>query len=122
MTVFSNSPLSAVLTDSRGYVFDSTTPLPVNPAEAGAANLTTSQVALNSSTATQLLAANATRRAALVTNNDSAINIFVGKATVTTATGHKLAPGANVSIPYVGAIYAIAASATPTASASEVYD
>jgi len=119
---FKNNPVAAVLTDADGYLLSSSSPLPVNPAESGAANLATSQVILNSSTATQVLAARATRRAALVTNNDSAINVFVGLVGVTTATGHKLAPGATMSIPYVGAIYAISASATPTASASEVYD
>ena len=119
---FKNNPVAAVLTDIDGYVISSSSPIPVNPAESGAANLATSQVTLNSSTATLLLAARSTRRAALITNNDSSIVIFFGNAGVTASTGHKLAAGATASVPFVGALYAISASATPTASASEVYD
>lgn len=122
MSIFTKAPISAVLTDENGFKVSSSSPIPVNPAESGAANLATNQITVSSSVATLLLAANATRRAVLVTNNDSTINLFVGQAGVTTSTGHKLAPGATISIPYVGATYGIAASGSPTASASEVYD
>lgn len=119
---YTRAPISNVLTDKDGYTIDSTNPLAVNPAESGAANFVTSQVTVSSASATQLLAARSTRRAALVTNNDSSINIYVGTATVTATTGHLIGPGLSASIPYVGAIYAIAASGSPNASASEVYD
>lgn len=119
---FTRAPQSTVLTDANGYTLDTNNPLAVNPAESGAANLATGQVTVSSSTATQLLTVNATRRAALITNNDAAIAIYVGGASVSTTTGHKLAAGSSMSIPFIGAIYAIAASGSPTASASEVYD
>jgi len=122
MSIFTRSPNSSVLTDKDGYVVDTTNPLAVNPAESGAANLGTSQVTVSSSSATSLLAARATRRAALVTNNDSTISIYVGGASVATNTGHKLAAGNSITIPYVGAIYAIAASGSPVVSVSEVFD
>jgi hypothetical protein len=119
---FTRAPQSTVLTDKDGRVLDSTTPIPVDPAESGAVTFATSQVAVSSSSATQLLGANVTRRAALVTNNDASIVMYVGTAGVATNSGHKLAAGATISIPYTGAIYAIAASGTPAASASEVAD
>jgi hypothetical protein len=122
MSEFTKGPISAVLTDSRGYVLGTDTPIPVDPAESGAANYATSQVTVSSSSATQLLSVNATRRAALVTNQDASINIFVGASNVTTSTGHRVAPGLSLTLPVTGAIYAKAASGSPTASVTEVYD
>jgi hypothetical protein len=122
MSIFTKSPISAVLTDENGFKVDSTNPLPVNPAESGAANFAPTQVTVSSVSATQLVAVRSTRRGVLVTNNDAAIAIFVGGASVTTSTGHKLAAAASISIPTTAAVYAIAASGSPTASVSEVYD
>ena len=122
MSIFTRSPISAVLTDENGYKIDSANPLPVNPAESGAANFATSQVSLNSSTATQLCAVRSTRRGVLITNNDASIAIYIGGASVTTATGHYLKAGASISIPTTAAVYAIAASGSPVASVSEIYD
>lgn len=122
MPTYTRDPYSTVITDSRGYVVDSSNPLAVNPAESGATNFAPSQVTVSSSSATQLLAVNATRRGAVITNMDVSIHIFIGGASVTTSTGHDLGPALSISIPFTGAIYAIAASGSPSASASEVYD
>ena len=113
--------MSAVLTDSAGYVLGSSNPIPVDPSESGASFFDYQQVSVTNS-ATQLLSANTTRRAALVTNNDASTACFIGDASVTSSTGHKLAAGASLTIPFTGAIYAITASSTITVSASEVYD
>jgi hypothetical protein len=88
----------------------------------GAANWATTQVALNSSTATSIFASRSTRRCALVTNTDAAITIYVGGSGVTASTGQPIAPGLSLTIPTTAAIYAIAASGTPTAAGSEAYD
>lgn len=122
MGTFVSGPLAACLTDPTGHQISTASPLPVNPAESGAANYTTTQVALNASTATLLKALNSTRRAILVTNNDSSITVYVGVSTVTSSTGHKLAAGASITIPTTAAVYAISASGTPSVSITEVYD
>ena len=122
MSVYTRSPISAVLTDPIGNTVDSTNPLAVNPAESGAANFVPAQVAVSSSSATILAAVRPPRRGLLITNNDTAITIYLGGATVSTSNGHQLIAGASISIPTIVAVYAIAASGTPTASVSEVYD
>jgi hypothetical protein len=122
MTTFTRAPHSTVLTDERGYTLDSTTPIPVDPAESGAITFTPSQVTVSSSSATQLIGANAARRSVLITNNDASINIFIGGASVTVTTGHLLKAGLSMTLPYVGAVYAKAASGSPVASVSEVTD
>lgn len=96
--------------------------IPVSQELQGAANWATTQVALNSSTATQIFSARSTRRCSLVTNTDTAITIYVGGASVTSATGQPIAPGNSLSIPSTAAVYAIAATGTPTAAGSEAYD
>lgn len=88
----------------------------------GAADWDTTQVALNSSSATLVLAANSTRRSALVTNMSATINIYVGPSNVTTSNGQLIAPGNSLTIPATVAIYAISASSTPTVCATEVYN
>lgn len=122
MSVFVKAPISAVLTDKDGYVLSSTTPLPVSPAESGGSTFTPAQVTVSNSVATQLIAANAARRAVLITNNDASIKMYIGGATVTTTTGHLLDAGLSMTLPYVGAVYARAASGSPVASVSEVTD
>ncbi len=119
---FTRAPHSTVLTDANGYVLDSTNPIPVNPAESGAAHFGYNQVTVSSSVATQIVGTNSTRRAVVIVNNDSSIAIYVGDASVTTSTGLKLAPGAALSAPLIGAIYAKAASGSPVASYLEAYD
>lgn len=96
--------------------------IPVTTDHTGAPNLAHNQVALNSSTATSIVAANATRRSVVITNNDAAIVIYIGKSGVTSSTGHKLAAGQSFTMPFVGQIFGISASATPSVSYSEFYD
>lgn len=96
--------------------------IPVAQELQGAANFATGQAALNSSTATSLMSARPTRRCALVTNTSATVNIYVGGAAVATSTGQLIAPGNSLTIPFTGAIYAISASSTPTASYCEAYD
>lgn len=75
------------------------------------------QVALNSSTTTQILATLATPSGRNVCNLDTAINIFIGPIGVTSSTGIKLLPGACWDMAHTtAAIYGISASATPTAA------
>lgn len=80
-----------------------------------AGDLTTGQNAL-STTEEQVIPANTARRFAEVTNADAAINVYLGKDnTVTAANGHLLKPGASFGFEgYSGAVWAIAASGTPT--------
>lgn len=118
---FVKAPITSCLTDERGYKIDSTNPLPVNPAESGAANLGFNQVTVQN-TATQIVAANATRRAVVIVNTDASNAIYIGSASVTSSTGIKLAAGANISIPTVAAVYGITASSTAVAGELEVYD
>lgn len=121
MSFTGSSPLSAVLTDSRGYALSSSTPIPVNPAEAGAANFATLQRTLNV-TFTQFYSARATRRAILVTNTSASITAYLGDATVTALTGHALPPGCSVVLPITTALYGITAASTALITAIEVYD
>lgn len=118
--VFTRAPTSVVITDTDGRTLDSTTPLPVNPAESGTANFTTGQVAILV-TVVQIAAANATRRAILIKNADAANILYVGSASVTTATGHKIGAGEAAVLPIVGAIYGIG-SGNLTATFFECYD
>lgn len=89
-------------------------PVAVVSNAAAASTLTTGQNALSTSNEV-VLAANATRIFAEVKNADAAINVYLGKDnTVSAANGHLLKPGEAFSFEhYVGAIWAIAASATP---------
>lgn len=84
-------------------------------------NLTTTQNAL-STTAEVVLAENLGRAFAEVKNADAAINVYLGDDnTVTAANGHLLRPGEafNFDRTYQGAIWAIAASGTPTVTTIE---
>lgn len=118
---FTRGPISAVLTDKDGYTLDATNPLPVNPAESGAANFATAQTSV-ANTATQIVAVNTTRRAVVITNPSTTVTVFIGGAAVTTSTGQELLPGNSISIPTTLAVYGIVASSTQTVSSLEVYD
>ncbi|MGH9523157.1 MAG: hypothetical protein ACRD3E_11565 [Terriglobales bacterium] len=119
MSTFTRAPLAILLTDERGYPIET---LNVNPAEAGAEFLAPAQVAVSSTTQTQLVGVRATRRAVMVVNTDASSRVYVGSATVTTATGHPIAPGASLTLAFVGALYAIADSGAPFVAVSEIYD
>lgn len=115
-----------VVTGDAGYAVDERVPSTLTPAgrlrvEAavsaggGSSSLTTGQNAL--STAAELVvAANASRRFMELKNTDAAISIYFGADNgVTTATGHLLKAGESFGFEnYVGALWAIAASGTPT--------
>lgn len=90
------------------------------PSGGGSSTLTTTQNAL-STTAEVILAANASRIFAEVKNADGAINIYLGDDnTVTAANGHLLRPGEAFTLEgYAGAVWAIAASGTPTITTVE---
>lgn len=121
MAVYSTShPISAVLTDKDGYVIDSTTPIPVNPAESGAPNFATGQQAITASAA-QIVAARTTRRAVLITNTHATNNLFVGSAAVTTGTGQEIPPSQSLSFPTTAAVYGIG-SGNLTATFVEIWD
>lgn len=80
----------------------------------------TTQNALSAS-AELVLAANQSRSFAEVKNADAAINVYIGfDAAVTPSTGHLLKPGEAFSMEdYVGPVYAVAASGTPTVTTIE---
>ena len=82
--------------------------------------LTTTQNAL-STTAESVIASNSARLFAEVKNADDTINVYLGDdGTVTAANGHLLRPGEAFSFEnYTGAIFAIAASGTPTVTTIE---
>jgi hypothetical protein len=88
---------------------------------AGAPNFAVTQTAL-STTAGLVLAARATRRRATIRNLDAAINVYLGGAAVTSANGMLLKPGEAYIKRSTAAIYAVAASGTPSVAADEEYD
>lgn len=60
-------------------------------------------------------AANESRSRILVKNTDASIVVYVGEATgVTSSTGFPLAAGESVALYTTAAVYAIAASGTPS--------
>lgn len=78
-------------------------------------SIATGQAALSTSAA-QVLAANTARRSVVITNHDASISVYVGATGVTTSTGLLIKAGAAVTINSTAAIFAIAASGTPTVS------
>ena len=55
-----------------------------------------------------------------VKNTDAAINVYLGPSGVTSSDGHLLKPGEAFSFEnYIGAVYAVAASGTPTVTVIE---
>lgn len=87
----------------------------------GAANESNGQTTL-SATSAQLVPARPTRTGVVIVNIDAAITIYLGPAGVTSSTGLPLAPGQSVPLTWVGAIYAVAGSATPKASFWDEYN
>lgn len=91
--------------------------------EQGGTGWVTGQVAVTASAAT-LIAARETRKYATILNGSN-VTIFVGPATVTTANGFALAPGAALTVPSTVLIQQIAASITGLSGTTyyqEVYD
>lgn len=88
----------------------------------GAASLAATQNAL-STTAEAIFVARPTRTRAVVKNIDSSIIVYVGEAdTVTASTGMPLLAGESISLFTTAAVYAIAASGTPTVALLEEYE
>lgn len=82
--------------------------------------LTVGQNAL-STTAEAVLAARADRIFLKITNDDASIKVYVGTDSgVTSSNGHVIKPGAEMTMDgYVGPIWMIAASGTPTVTYAE---
>ena len=82
--------------------------------------INTTQNALSTS-AELVLAARRSRVFCEVKNADAAINVYIGGTdAVTTSTGHLLKPGEAIGFEgYVGPVYAIASSGTPTVTTIE---
>lgn len=87
----------------------------------GAANIATGQV-VASTTSGQLVASRATRRSVAIKNIDTAITVYYGAGTVTSATGFPLKPGESQSVDTVAAVNVIAPSGTPIVAYVETYD
>jgi len=99
-----------------------TLPLPTGAAKAaGATNYANGQVTATT-TAGTLKAANATRRSIMFKNLDTAITVYLGGATVTSANGVPLKPGESVTINATGLVQVISASGSPVVSYWEEYD
>ena len=89
----------------------------------GTKQFDTGQVALNSSTATQIVPFRASRVAVVLVNADSQIEVAAGPSTsVTTSNGVTLEAGESIEIRSRGAVYAISASGTPTIEYIEYFE
>ena len=80
----------------------------------------TGQVAVGYASAGLIIAANAARAGVLITNPSTTVTVYIGKSTVTTATGAILGPGNSMTIPTVSAVYGIVASGTQNLSFLEL--
>lgn len=86
----------------------------------GGTAIATGQVAPTNSAAT-LLAARETRKVVTFFNVGS-VDVYIGPATVTSANGLKLPPGASIDIQTTALVQAITASGTGSVHYCEVYD
>lgn len=86
-------------------------------------NLTTSQVTVDASGTTLLVAPRKSRAGVIITNLGT-VDVFIGPASgVTTANGDLLAgiKGSFVTVPYNGALYGVVAVGTQAVSVMEIY-
>lgn len=85
-------------------------------------NLGTQQEVV-ASTPTLLIAANLARVGVMITNLGT-VDVFIGNANVTAATGSLLpgTKGAAMSLPFLGAVYAITGGGTQSVCVLEVYN
>lgn len=88
--------------------------------EYGARQFASSTNALSTS-AESVLAARPTRISAILLNIDAAITMYVGDASVD-STYFPLRPGASMTVTSTAAVYAVAASGTPTLAIYEEYN
>lgn len=85
----------------------------------GADNITATQNAL-STAAEAIFSVRPSRHRAVIKNIDTSITVYVGETVdVTSATGLPLAAGESIALYTTAAIYAIAASGTPTVALLE---
>jgi hypothetical protein len=100
---------------SNQEVFDSRTNLnvtgTVTTAEAGASGITTPAAVTITTSATEILSSNTTRKRAVVYNNGGA-PVFLGVSGVTTADGFPLPPGQAFECRHTAAVYGVVASGT----------
>jgi len=90
---------------------------------ASSSTLATKQVDV-ATTATQIVAARTGRNAITVTNKTGSQQVYVGPTSAVTATTGQLLPagvGASITLPYTGALFGIAVSATQTVTVAETY-
>jgi hypothetical protein len=81
-----------------------------NPVAEMAANHFVNGAAIIGTSAVLISAERSTRRSILIQNN-STYDIYIGDSSVTTSTGVRLRPGADITIYGKGAIYGISATA-----------
>ena len=86
----------------------------------GTGSIATGQVALSTSAAL-VAAARVGRTRAVVKNYDTAITVYLGASGVLSTTGLELKPGESFATYSEAAIYAVAASGTPTVGYLEEY-
>jgi len=89
-------------------------------ADYGARQFSSSTNAL-STTAEIVLAARPSRISAILLNTDAAIDMYVGDSAVD-STYFPLKPGASVTVTTIAAVYAVAASGTPTLAIYEEFN
>ena len=90
----------------------------VSPSSVGVGLQSTNQISVGS-TATLIIAANASR-AALAIANPSAVTVYLGASGVTAATGHALLTGTAITMPVTSAVYGIVASGSQTVTYLEI--
>ena len=79
----------------------------------------TGQVSVGA-TATQIIAANATRAGVLITNPSATVSVYIGLSGVTSSTGAILGPGQSLTLPVTSAVYGIVGTGTQTVSYVEL--
>lgn len=79
----------------------------------------TGQVSVANSS-TQIIAANTTRAAVMISNPSSTIAVYLGNTGVTISTGQYLGPGNSITIPVTAAIYGVVATGTQTVTYMEL--
>jgi len=85
----------------------------------GAANIATAQAA-PTTTAANIVAVRATRTRLILVNHGT-VDVYVGPATVTTANGLKISPGASLAVVVTSAVQGITASGTGAIHSLEEY-
>lgn len=108
----------AVLVDSAGTLISSTNPLPVDTEARVGVPLTSGQVTLTSTAATQIISTNSNREGVLVYIEDE--DVFIGNSSVTTNSGHKVLDGLWISIPSTYSVHGAVTGGTGTAYYLEV--